>query len=147
MYFKSITLFLYCLILSTAAQAKKYERDYQEAWCSGKGVSEFVLADNYMRFIEKYFVGSFNICRIALNFFYNCNNINIFCRKGRVANKLSDLCCLLYRRMPRFVKYVYHGGGKDKFEKFIVALIAHLFDVANITEMKIMEVEIIRSSS
>ena len=36
----------------------------------------------------------------------------------------------------RFVKYVYQEGEKDKFTKFIVALIAHLFSVANITEMK-----------
>ncbi len=34
-----------CLSLSVGAQEKKYEKDYQEAWCSGKGVTEFVLSD------------------------------------------------------------------------------------------------------
>lgn len=38
--------------------------------------------------------------------------------------------------MLRFVKYVYQAGEKDKFSKFIVILIAHLFYVSNITEMK-----------
>ncbi len=28
-----------------SVHAKKYEKDYQEAWCKGKGVAEFVLAD------------------------------------------------------------------------------------------------------
>ncbi len=45
MFLRLITLFICCLSLSMGAQAKKYEKDYQEAWCSGKGVSEFVLPD------------------------------------------------------------------------------------------------------
>ncbi len=42
---KLIVFLIGIFSLSVSAQAKKYEKDYQESWCSGKGVTEFVLPD------------------------------------------------------------------------------------------------------
>ena len=33
------------MLLLSPAHAKKHENDYQEAWCAGKGVTEYVLPD------------------------------------------------------------------------------------------------------